>query len=360
MNIVTNESLSDLVNTWTWYVELPDRIPRPNLLSRCDVSEVTSFKFLFSYCTREVFDFPGNEIGDWKFRSRSEMDGMFEFCEFVPESITQWDVSQVVSMDGMFRGCRNMNLPLEHWNVSNVTNFSNLFELCETFNQPLDRWDVSNAITMDRMFQSASSFNQPLPHWQLNKVRTIRKMFENANAFNQCLVTWQIPRGCDYMSMLGAERFNNYPPKFEHYLDIGAGYVFKGIGNDLTDITAEILTTYKRAMRTNPYLRHPAENIPTVGDVMQAAHSHVLFCPALMELFLVDELAAYVGILQVNPLYELFAMNEFRPGILELVGFDPNIRSSSLSSTQRERVTEWMTRKKLNATRRATTTLINS
>ncbi len=105
------------------------------------------------------------------------------------------------------------------------------------------------------------------------------------------------------------------------------------------EINAEILTTYNRAKHTNPYMRRSAEESPTVGDVIHAVYSHVLFFPALVELFLVDEVAAYGGILQDNPLYETIALEDFRRRVLDLVGVAPNLRMS-LSAMQRLYVTK--------------------
>ncbi len=318
---VTEDTIHDLVQAWSEYVDFPNIEPRPrHVMSQWDVSQITDFDGVFVSCSDKLFTFPGNDIGGWTFGPGPiTMRYMFWTCTFVPPSIAKWDVSNVVDMRYMFFVENDddddaMNVPLQTWNVSKVTKMTKMFAGRRRFNQPLETWDVSNVVNMHGMFDSCETFNQSLARWNVSNVVDMNYMFYGANSFNQSLASWKLHNDCIALRMLASASFANDPPVFpKNILNESAMFVF-GVNGEPR---AEMYRLYQQTRTTNPYLKHCSAT-PTVGDI--ARNVRAIVFPTVLELWMVDQLATTPGTMEPNLLHDTIRIEDIRRRVLEMVG----------------------------------------
>ena len=221
-------------------------------VSLFNVSKVTTFNEMFTYCTAFNNGFASGVANQlpWTINTTASvsMDYMFNsapaFNSNLGTGTTPWDVSKVTTFQSMFQGASKFNngnntAPINNWsinttatsvnmtsmfkdafafnrevsswNVSKVTSFSNMFFMTynsnNTFNNGdnnqqnlitglygLDGWNInttSTSIDFSRMFYGAKFFNRPIGSWNMNKATNIGGMFEATFAFNQSLSNWE-------------------------------------------------------------------------------------------------------------------------------------------------------------------------
>ena len=97
--------------------------------------------------------------------------------------ISKLDVSCVTSMSYLFEWCNEINQPLDKWDTSNVVNMSGMFVFCKKFNQPID-FNTKNVTNMSGMFSSCIRFNQPV-NFNTKNVTNMSCMFYGCTSFNQ-------------------------------------------------------------------------------------------------------------------------------------------------------------------------------
>jgi surface protein len=222
-----------------------------------NVSNVTSFKNMFSCIGVSVTQDFNQNIGGWDTSSVTDMSGMFgitgtagapsgyhSFNNGGSDSIRNWDTSNVTTMRGMFGqnltsdlaagGLSNhaFNQPIGDWNVNSVENFFAMFGLARSFNQSLANWTTPAAADMRHMFQgaaafnnavgsftltgnltgmfnSASVFNHPsIVNWNVSSVTNMSFMFQNAGAFNQDITGWNVSNATDMRYMFAVPSIN--------------------------------------------------------------------------------------------------------------------------------------------------------
>ena len=155
--------------------ELEHQGPDANL-NHIDVSVITDMRGLFHYVNKKIT--VGNiKIDKWDVSNVTNMEFMFQDCEYFNADLRNWDVSKVESMQGAFTACRKFDSDLSRWDTGNVVYMSGLFNTCENFDSDLSRWDTSNVISMYRMFTNASKFKSDLSHWNVSKVDRRDDMF---------------------------------------------------------------------------------------------------------------------------------------------------------------------------------------
>lgn len=140
-----------------------------------DTSRVTSFLFMFRYCT-----------------SLQSLD------------VSNWDTSKVTNMYATFQYCSSLkSLDLSNWDTSNVTNMSEMFNGCNNLTTlDVSNFDTSNVMYMDGMFQYC------------NKLTTIGLIYANIDTINKLptpsTTTIYIDTNIDQTAYTGSSKLEVY------------------------------------------------------------------------------------------------------------------------------------------------------
>eukprot|EP01040_Poterioochromonas_malhamensis_P008757 gene8757-9486_t len=156
-----------------------------------DVSKVTDMSHIFEGCKWDL-----QYLNKWNVSNVTNMRGMFQYSEFVPNGIEDWDVSKVTDTGRMFRKCKRNSNNLSKWNVSNVRKMDNMFCECRYFNQDLNKWDVSKVTDMNNMFWGCVGSNPNVSDWNVSNVTDMSYMFYGCNYFEQDLNKWNVSNVC--------------------------------------------------------------------------------------------------------------------------------------------------------------------
>jgi len=140
-------------------------------LNWIDVSEVTSFKYLFSNT---------DEHGD-----SIDYEEYFDVLEMFDGDISLWETGEVHNMFGMF-------------NQSN-------------FDGDISRWDVSACRNMSYTF-NGSAFNGDISKWNVGGVRLMISTFDDSR-FAQDISKWEPARECDAASEFGPSMPDRFIPR---------------------------------------------------------------------------------------------------------------------------------------------------
>jgi len=158
-----------------------------------DVSNVTTFKWLFSDCPVKekitIIDISSWNISDLLLfqgtfselvnlktvimpkinpKKLTSTLGMFYGCTSLTEvkNIENWTLENVNNMGGMFNKCSNLiSLDVSKWNVSKVKNLNSVFNECVNLTSlnGVEDWNINSKADMPHMFYSCKE--TIIPSW---------------------------------------------------------------------------------------------------------------------------------------------------------------------------------------------------
>ena len=79
-------------------------------------------------------------------------------------NVSEWDVSNVTNFANMFSWCKNFDCDLSGWDVSSGKYFGGMFVRCVNFKgEGLDNWKIDRGANTYQMFKGCRSID--LPSW---------------------------------------------------------------------------------------------------------------------------------------------------------------------------------------------------
>jgi hypothetical protein len=132
----------------------------------------------------------------WDVSNVTTFKYMFHDCPIFNQDITMWDMSSAVQLQAMFMNATIFNQDISVWNMPNLTGLPSTFQNAIAFNQNLNSWDWSNVTDLWGAFHSALAFQNGTegagylggnpPTWDLGENEWFVEMFQSSN-FNQDL-----------------------------------------------------------------------------------------------------------------------------------------------------------------------------
>ena len=96
-----------------------------------------------------------------------DMSGLFDDRSTKKDlnyNVSEWDVSNVTNFANMFSWCKNFDCDLSGWDVSSGKYFSGMFTRCVNFKgKGLDDWKINRDANTYQMFKGCRSIE--LPSW---------------------------------------------------------------------------------------------------------------------------------------------------------------------------------------------------
>lgn len=159
----------------TMMLEVFDQTDFCGDVSKWDVSNVTSFRDMFSYCYSFNCD-----LGDWDTAAVTDMTGIFWACHsFTGQGLEKWDMSNVKKTNGMFYYCKKLTGDtIVGWNFKSLETTRLMFEFCISLNQDFTAWNTKNLFDTYNMFLSCTNLEY-VPKWDLTEAHLVKHMFKD-------------------------------------------------------------------------------------------------------------------------------------------------------------------------------------
>ena len=164
-------------------------------VSVLDISQVTSFLFMFRYCS----SLQSIDTSNWDTSKVTNMFSAFQSCESLQSlDVSNWDTSQVNDMTYAFLNCYSLqSLDVSNWDTSKVTIMRQTFSGCSKL-QYLDvsNWKTGSVTNMQQTFQYCSKLQSlDLSKWDTSKVTNISDTFAYCSSLQSLDVsTWDISK----------------------------------------------------------------------------------------------------------------------------------------------------------------------
>ena len=172
-------------------------------VSHLDMSQVTQFEEVFSYCT----SFNADDIGDLDVKGVKKMGRLFRNCRALNRDLSKWDVSECENFGSMFIGTETKHFNIGGWDVSNAKSLNSMFKN-SIVGDDLSGWDVRNVTDFRSMFynwgtntsklSSSNKLNVNIDNWDPRSATNITCMFKDAgnSSYIETINTnaWRMPQ----------------------------------------------------------------------------------------------------------------------------------------------------------------------